>query len=500
MSYKPQGASLPSRFKKSQEASNFRQYPRDRLVVVDGYDLANKTMTATDVRDGRKLEVRINPEKAALQTRTGTKYNGNNIDERMEEFIPVGNRCALEATKVDKKIKRGNEEVSLVTANWVRSLPSQDPKKAFVGWVAVSSYDDRITGAQHAPEEMRVAIRPSEPEGEQKLNELGAELNKIAEEYKSGKHPITLGVCFRTLVRTGDREVDGKSVPVYQMIDSTPPFDWEAAVLDADRNVIKEGSPVTQKFLEDNLEGYLDYIYGSEDQSKPDAFPGLRASGVLKEGQVPVVEIEVYRSLAASRLSNNLDISNKRSPLYSLANVMTKYSLTDPHGYVGKNWMVEGIVMLTEDKRPETRDGEWIDRNLVTDLMVNGPRANFHTIYRAADGGIIEVHPALDRVYEQRAEDTNAPANAQAGSGSSASEPAPSLTAVSAALEDSDVDENFFAVSTQAALEAEKSESQPASQDTQAPEAEQESTPAPAQADEKPADAPATPGRFSRRT
>lgn len=500
MSYKPHGASLPSRFKKSNEASSFRQYPRDRLIVVEGYDLANNTMVATDVRDGRKMELRINPEKAALPTRISTKYNGNTIDERMAEFIAVGHRCRAWATKVDKKVKRGNDEVSMVTANWVRSLPSQDPKKAFVGWFSVSSYDGRITGAQHVPEEMRVAIRPSDPEGEQKLNELGEKLNQIAQAYAQGKHPITLGVCFRTLVKTGEREKDGKTVPVYQMIDSTPPFDWEAAELDGDRNVIKEGSPVTQKFMEDNLEGYLDYVYGSEDQSKPDAFPGLRASGVLKEGQVPVVEIEVYRSLAASRLSESLDISNERSPLYSLANVMTKYSLTDPHGYVGKNWMVEGIIVLTEDKKPETRDGEWIERNLVTDLMINGPRVNFHSIYHAADGGIVEIHPSLDRVIEQRADraNTNTNANAGAGAGSAASEPAPSLTAVSAALEDSDVEENFFAVSTQAALDADKGDATDPGATQEAPSDE-----TPAVADppaDTPSEAPATPGRFTRRT
>src|SRR5690606_13242386 len=94
---------------------------------------------------------------------------------------------------------------------------------------------------------------------------------------------------------------------------------------------------------------------------------------------------------------------------YSLANVMTKYSLTDEHGYVGKNWMVEGIVVMTEDKRPEAKGGEWVERNLVTDLLINGRRANFHLVYKAADGGIVEIHPGLDRVLEQRADqaDTN---------------------------------------------------------------------------------------------
>lgn len=469
MSYKPQGASLPSRFKKS-AARTSRQYPLDRLVVVEGYDLANRTMLATDVHTNSKLEVRISPEKASIAIRQGVKYNGNAIDERMAAAIPVGSRCTLEATKLDKKIRRGNEEVSLITANWVRSLPSQDPNKAFVGWFSVSSYDGRITGVQHVPEEFRTAIRPADPEGEKQLQELCEEMDRLAAEYKAGKHPITLGVCFRTMIKTGEREKDGKMVPVYQIIDTTPPFDWEAAKLDGDRNVIKEGSPLTGRYLEETLEGYLDYVYGSEDQSKPDAFPGLRAAGVLKEGQEPIVEIEVYRSLAASRLSERLSIANERSPLYSLANVMTKYSLTDDHGYVGKNWMVEGIVVMTEDKRPETKGGEWVERNLVTDLLINGRRANFHLVYKAADGGIVEIHPGLDRVLEQR--DDRDVTNDNKEKDSADYEPAPSLTAVAAALDDEDVTGNFFAVATQAALQSEA-----APEDAeQAPEQEQSAT------------------------
>lgn len=494
MSFRPVGAALPARFKKSNDNTTFRQYPRDRLVVVDKYELESGTMYATDVRTGHKLEVRISKEKASIPvTQAGVKYNGNLIDERLAEVIPVGNRCRLEATKVDKKFKRGNEDVYQITANWVRSLPSQDPEKAFVGWYSVSAYDNRITGVQHVPDEWRTAIRPSTPEGEAQLQELGQEMDRLAAEYRAGKHPITLGVCFRTMVQIDEREKDGKKVPVYQIIDTTPPFDWEAAEYDGDRNVIKEGSPVTSRFMEDNLEGYLDYVYGSQDQSKEDAFPGLRAAGILKEGQEPIVEIEVYRSLATSRLSDRLSITNQRSPLYSLANVMTKYSLTDPHGYVGKNWMVEGIVVLTEDKRPESKGGEWVERNLVTDLMVNGPRANFHLVYHAADGGIVEIHPGLDRVLEQRAEDKK-----ENTAAATTSQAAPALSAAEVNLDEGDVSENFFAVSAQQSIE--QADAAPVQED-EAPFEE-----APAQP-EAPAAAPASSsttqgaaGRFRRST
>ena len=466
MSYKPQGASLPPRFKKSGgDNSSFRQYPRGRLVTVDSYDLPNATMRCTQVApgfkdDGRKFEVRINPEKAALQTRSGVKYNGNTIDERMAEVIPVGARCTLEATKVEKKIKRGNDEISIATANWVRSLPSQEPNKSFQGWFSVSSFNNRISGVQVVPAEYRQAIRPDQPDGELKLRELGAELDRLAAEHAAGKRPISYGVCFRTLVKTGEKQRDGKSVPVYQMVDSSPPFDWEAQESDAEGNVIKKGSPLTHKFVEENLFGYLDYVFGAEDRSAPDAEPGLLAANILQPGQEPIVEVAVYRSYPASQLSERLDISNERSPLHSLATVMTKYAQNDPNGYMGKNWMVEGVVVLTEDKRPEAKGGEWVDRNMVTDLLIDGPRANFHAVYEAADGGFVEVHPALDRVLEARADRPATPTQ----SAPAASEPAPSLTAASQAFEEDGAGANFFEQSAQAAA-AEAAPSAPAQEE-----------------------------------
>lgn len=477
MSYKPQGASLPPRFKKSQGENNFKQYPRSRLVVVDGYDLVNHTMSCTQVApgfrdDGRKFEIRINPEKAALQTRSGVKYNGNCIDERMAAVIPVGARCTLEATKVDKKVKTGNGEVSHATANWIRSVPSQDPSKSLHGWFAVSSYNNRITGVQMVDPKYRQAIRPSDADGEIKLRELGEELDRMAAEYAEGKRPVSFGVCFRTMVKIGEKQRDGKTVPVYQVVDCSPPFDWEAEETDGEGNVIKRGSPLTYKFVEDNLMGYLDYALGSEDQSSPNAEPGLVATNVISPDQKPIVEVEVYRSMSASRLSERLDISNERSPLYSLATVMTKCSQNDTEGYLGKNWMVEGVVVLTEDKRPEAKGGDWQDRNMVVDLLVDGPRANAHTIYEAADGGFVEVHPALDRVIEARQDRQPSP---ERGGAPSQSEPAPALTA--AAMEhfdDTAIGQSFFeqsvAEAAAAASTPEPAAAPPA--ETPAPEAE----------------------------
>ena len=447
MSFKPKGASLPARFKRSNDNQNFRQYPRSRLVVVDSYDLANKTMRVTQVSDGRKFQVYINPEKVALGTQSTVKYNGNSIDEKMSLSIPVGSRCALEATKVEKKIKIGNEDVSVLVANWVRNVKSQEPHKSFAGWFSVSSYDNRIVSIQYANPEYRKAIRPSTDEGVKELEELCAKMDNILEQYKREEYPINLGVCFRTMVKIDERKnQNGELVPVYQVVDTTPPFDWQSDEVDAEGRVIQEGSPLSGSYVEDQLSKYFDYVYGSEDQSSPEAYPGLVASGVISPDQKPVIEVEVYSSYVASRMNDRLDISNVRNPLYSLANVMTKYSLNDEQGYVGKNWMVDGVVILSDDKAPETKGGEWKNRNIVVDLLIDGPRKNSHTIYEAADGGIVEVHPGLDRVLEPR----ELAAKNDSKPSASNEEDVPTLSAVNGGVfSEDDTGSSFFAAATQ---------------------------------------------------
>lgn len=402
MSFKPKGANVPAKAKRSN--TEFKQYPRSRLAIVDEYDLSSRTIFVTQIApgtpdDGRKFCLTISPKTASYQNKISqsVKYMGNSIDEKMESYIPVGSRVALEATRVNRRVKKDGEDISYGTTDWVRAVPSQEPHKSFQAWFSVSSFDDRVHGVQVVTPEYAQAIRPDTPEGEKAFIEFSEKLDELAQAYHDGEYVNSYGVAFRTLVKTGEKEVNGEKKNVYQMVDSSPPFDWESQEKDAEGNVIKKGSPLTGKFIEENLNGYLDYAFGTEDGEEP----GLIGEGVIKDDQEPIVEMIIYKTYAASSLSPHFSIENEKTPLHQLATVMTKYAINDDTGYIGKNWAVNGVVILSDDKAPEKRGDEWTVRNIVRNLLIDGPKVNLHAVYPAFDGGIVEVHPELDRVIEK---------------------------------------------------------------------------------------------------
>lgn len=437
MSYKPQGASLPGHFKKSVNTS-FKQQPRDRLVVIDSYDIPNKTIKATELDTDRKIEVQINPEKLSVRTRSATdKWNGNVIDERMEKFLPVGSTIILDACETVKKIKKGNTELSQMICNWIVNPPEQSPEKTFKACYTVNSYNERIVGFQVWDKK---AINPASDEGEVEINELSEKLDQINIDFKQNLRPVGIGVRFRTLVASAEKEGE------YEVVDTSPPFDWIRAEEDGEGNIIKEGHPLDREHLEMYLNGYLDYVFGSE-TDEPDAPRGLIADGVVPDKTKMTVEVLTYKAYAAAPMSEKMSIKNSRHPLARLANVVLKFGQNDEQGYIGKNWGVDGIICLTGDESPKNRGDEWKQRNLVSNAFTNGYSANILSLIRSADDKKVFVHPSLDRVKEYKTPQAD----------SQVHQDIPSLTAApetdfSETDFDTNVGPNYFDMATQQSL------------------------------------------------
>lgn len=459
MSYAPKGASLPARFKKAATQSNFKQRPRDRLVTIESYNLADKSLIGDhevfDAKTGEtrtiKIEARINPDKAGTGNRgVSDKWNGNMIDERMEKALAPGSRITLEACETERKLQKNGEEVTQVRCNWIASPPDSAPHKSFTGIFTVNQHNDRIVGVQSWRNR---GISPADDEAA--IIALGEDLDKIMSEYKEGLRPVSLGVQFRTLVAIKRNDTDA-----YEMVDSSPPFDWIRAERDGEGKVLKEGHPLDRDHLERYLDGYLDYVFGAQDMSDPDAPHGLIADGLVDKDADLVVEVMVYDAYQAAPLSEHMAIKNERHPLSRLANVLIKYGQNDETSYVGKNWAVDGIVFLTGDQAPKARGENWKSRNLVSRVFTNGFQSNLHQLVQASDGKRVYPHPKLDRVREA------APAGqqnnfAQSSVGQVSSEPtqAPAqniqLTAPADTGmfdDDDDASGNYFAEATQAAV------------------------------------------------
>lgn len=395
MTFELTGASLPTQFikKSNQQNSNFKQNPIDRIVIIDSYDLEDASINCTEVETNRKINVKIrNAQNAKRNEGTASKWQGNIIDARMEKSNPVGSLIALEACETVRNLKKGGEEVSLMTANWIINPPSASLNKTFKGVITVNQRNDRIFGVQNWSREV---INPEVNDA--MVDELGQTLDQIVSDFREGKRPISKGIMFRTLVPH-----QHKGETVYQMIHSSPPVDWIRAIKDGDDAVIKEGHPLDREHLEMYLNKYLDHVFGSSDNPENSglinnqSYMSEAADGNVDKNSV-VVEVMTYDAYQAAPLSDHMHIRNERHPLSRLASVMMRYSYDEDRYFVGKNWAVNGLLFLTEDQAPKERGDDWKPRNFVSRILTNGFTGNLHRHIPAFDGKKVVPHPKLDR-------------------------------------------------------------------------------------------------------
>lgn len=411
--YDPQKSAKNS-FKKtstgSSSKSSFRQNPRPRKIVIEGYnlgpDVQKNTISGTEVGDGnnapRKVELKIAPEKfdASRKSQPGILFYGGMIDDRMAQNVEVGDTVIVDGCITEKNNK--DTGVSHMVCNWITH--DKAPEKSRRTIITAQSWDNRVRSFQ-SYEETERNINPATEEGAEYIRELETKMNDILAAYKNGERSFTYGVKFHAMTKTG--EVDG--VNQYQVIDRTPPFDWISAKKDADGNIIEGGEPMSGDKMVEYLEGYLDYIYGSPDQSAPNAEKGLVGNGVLPAGSEIIVEVMVYRAYTAAPLSLNMELGNPKSPLYNMCNKVTKFGLSEEdRGYSGKNWARSAYLMFTPDARPDKKGDDWKERNLIKRAFIFGKSVDIDAAFPAFDGGRISIHPSLaainDSTYQASAE------------------------------------------------------------------------------------------------
>lgn len=389
MSFKPEGFTRKNFTPGGNQ--NRTQRPRDYLVEVVDYDLANNTMIARNVEDGQStvsdIEVSIAPEsisknsKKAQKTNDPTRFVGYLIDERMAAKIKPGQRVVLESCVAQRRVQKGDKTFSRFEAQWVSGVPDARPEKAFRGVVTIESYEGRVSSVQvWEPRALDTT------ESYDAIIEYVDRMDQTVAAHAREERPVGLGLQLRAVVQKGTTtaRIDGqeKEVPVYEVIDTTSAFSWVSAKRDASGTVTQAGRPLGKDDAVELIQGYTQYL---QDKFKDDESVQYR------------VEVMPFREYRASQQSNKMVIHEK-SPLADMANAETRCAPGDTDVVRGKNFAVNGIVILSKDQAPANPGEQWKVRNLVQDIFTNGYRGHVCNLVWAFDGGRVQVHPELDRV------------------------------------------------------------------------------------------------------
>lgn len=472
-------------------------YPRDRLAIVDGYDLARGVMLATEQDTNRKLEVSIqqrNPTSGvsapANRAASERKWSGNKIDSLMAESLVPGSWVILEGTRGTETQMRGKESILPVAARWIVNVSEPRPDKCFTGIFTLTAFRGNVENIQAWYEK---AIDTSDQDA---LAAFGEELDAINAAFKNRERPIRKGFQFRIVKQVSEATEGQDGRPgrpaSYEVVDMSYPIDWVSTESEDPENI---GEPPTNELFQSYVNGYIDHIWGAEDGSTPAKFSEEELSKMR-------FEIATYRIFKAGDVQYNERMRIPEpspgmfpSALHQLASTPTRYSEGEEY-VVGKNWAVRGILQLINDSVDKKSNPPQIIQNFMArQLFANGPRANVHNMVATSDGGRAKVIAELDRVLEKRdAPNQSAAARGSAGSGSSELS-APQGDQLSAPAEDPFAGAgDFLGEAADPFLDAAASAPAPAA----APASEAPAAPAPSEAP-APAAAPASrPGRFNR--
>lgn len=406
-----------------------QQNQYDRLVTVLGYNTTARTMVVEDDK-GKKYEVFVNPEEyqrgekaaSAMGIDRGTTWMGHSIDKQMEKNYPVGSKVIIQRSRVQKK--DNGQGMAVTEVQRIIGVPNPEPDKTFQGIFTLTSRSDenrlqRIARVQHWENK---GIDVNDDEGLQNLKQKMDEMAEAGQE-KIGNFNVTLptiGVQFRALMKTDRKyEVDGSDI--YEVVDTSIPFDWMPGPEDENGKEIKaQAHPITGEEMLSFVDQYIDYI--SNHAQFKDHIDDM------------LVEVCQYKSFPASNNKqlqltfgdSNRDQYADKNPLYQLSHRKSFVDMAQTEQIQGRNFAVNGIIQISPNKL-EKVNGKPVEINnyWVNNLHANGTKGHVHAFIRTSNGSKAEPHQNLKLIVEAKKE--NAVDNAS--SSQSASQPAQARTA-----------------------------------------------------------------------
>lgn len=408
--------------KQTKSNGNTYQNTLDRLVTVKEYDLAKNYLYAEDDK-GKKYEVFINPEEVkrateAAKLRGGDVANnwmGHNIDEKMKKAIPPGQKVVLTRSRIVQNDK--TRDLAITEVHRIGGVPNPKPNKTFQALSTMSYRMDE--GKERIARLQCWNANGVSIEDEVAMNKLKQDIDNARANVgkKHGEHFITeptIGIQFRAAIRT-DKDYEWEQDPtkkaIYEVVDTSVPFDWIPGPEGADGKPIKEQAHnVSGDEFISFAELYINYVTTKFQES-------------LDKMKVEVCYYHLYPASKNNNLAlttgTEKDKNADKNPLYQLSHHKSFIDLEQTEELIGRNAAVNGIIQLSDDKVHEDSDGNLIKvpSNWVSKVHANNIRGHIHAFIRTADGHKTKPHPNLDLVKRGVAENGSAPNSGSAGNG-----------------------------------------------------------------------------------
>lgn len=405
---------------------NQQQNSYDRLVTVVSYNTETKKLYCED--SVRKYEVYVNPVEVIKGDKTAEQmgvdrsktWMGHSIDKSMEKHYPVGSKLILQRSKVMKK--DNGQGFAVTEVQRVIGVPNPEPDKTFNGIFTVNSRTDenrlqRVSRVQHWN---TYGIDVYDEEAIKSLYDKMSEAS-MNNGKKMGDYTVTLpnvGIQFRALLKTDavnpylesdaaeahKNGVKNFDPCVYEIIDTSVPFDWIPGPLDeSGKEIRSQAHPVSGDEMLDFIKQYIDYI------ATQDEFAEAYKKGLIK------IEVCAFDSYPASNNKQlqltwgdpRRDQTAEWNPLYQLSHKKSYVDMAQSVQLVGKNYAVKGIIQLSPNKlekiagKPTEIPSYWVNN-----LHVNHTKGHVHALVKSANGARTVPNDKIKLIQEVRNENT----------------------------------------------------------------------------------------------
>jgi hypothetical protein len=367
------------------------QNTRDLLMFVDSYDTTKGVIRGTQVSDGKRFEVSIDPKRIvegrALELKLANQpepapYYGHAIDARMAKSIaPDGRHIAvLHEAQVMRVLKQKNpddgtlSELRLVQAKKV-SNGGVNPTKTFEALITMTK-SNRFNNVDRIQAWKPTAINADDAAA---LGELAATFDASSEAYqtaqsqaqdsgaKTASYPPLPGFELRTI------QVNPNPAAASSIIDLSGPMERTSAKYDGNNVMIHPSRPLSGADVKQIVEDYSNYV-------KAEYGEGVR------------VEVTNFVSYPTGRFDKGFDFSRLSpsgySPYLKMATARSKRAKDDDVFQEGQNYACWAVLELAKDKTDPS--GAVIPQNFVNHAHIGSNKKGF--IHRKIFGAKKELY------------------------------------------------------------------------------------------------------------
>ncbi len=437
--FRPKGVSAG---RASRGGTERRNYPQDRLAVVEGYN--GNLMFARDLATGQKLEASIAPRKvtassAAASTRGNSasdkKWSGNKIDEHMAEEVPVDSWVMLEAAVETGRTMRGKDSITQVQVRWVKNITEPREDKIMRGAITGKGYRGSMQSFQNWHDKANRTARNADTfdraisvNDQESINEFAAMLDDSATKFAAREYPLRRGFQFRTIKMVeeptegtnGRPGRPGRAVPLN--------FSYPIDYLQDEGAQDGEGHLPTGDEFRGYINGYIDYIWGDYGRQPNEEGYVDPASPEYRQPAIPVedlekceIEIATYGFYKAGDAKYNDRLTYDEpepgqipSALYILTNSESRWT-EEEDPVVGKNMAILGYLQLVPDS-VDKKTRQFVENRMARQLYTNGPRMHVHSFIRTSTGATLSMKDSpLDIIRAPREDATGGETPAQTG-------------------------------------------------------------------------------------